>query len=103
MTVRHHGAASRRNPYFAQWASTAETLGVDVPCGYGAKHEYEHSPSFTHVGERSPSFASASLCFISLCYYVPSTSSRDGMNKASRRRIDENRPKMFQSLKLQSK
>ena len=73
-----------------------------MPCGYGAKHSYGFT-TFTHVGERSASFASASLCFISLCYYVPSTSSRDGMNKASRRRIDENRPEMFQSLKLQSK
>ena len=58
---------------------------------------HTHSPSFTHVRKKR------TICLsINMFHYLPSTSSRDGI-KCSRRRIDENRPEMFQSLKLQSK
>ena len=60
--TRHHGAAPRRNPNFAQWASTAETLRVDaVWVSYQAFIRiHHHSPML----ERNAPFASASICFI---------------------------------------
>ena len=60
--TRHHGAAPRRNPNFAQWASTAETLRVDavwVSCQAFIRIHH-HSPML----ERNAPFASASICFI---------------------------------------